>query len=114
MKIDTGLAVVLAAVLIFYLRLIIIQRERVKRARREANAAAQGAKKKKAASSTPAANYSLLSKKRLDLVIAGVGVLAIIVGVLLNAAVIPSPALQPYWWLPTAFGIIAFSWAFKL
>jgi hypothetical protein len=119
MNIDTGLAVVLAAVLIFYLRLIGLQRERARRTRREieaarADAASHKTKQKKNAPPAPAPNYSILSKNRVDLAIAGVGALAILFGALLNANVIQSAALQPYWWLPTALGIIAFSWAFKL
>jgi hypothetical protein len=113
MKIDPGLMVVLAAALIFYLRLIILQRERVKGGRRELEAAAQKPKKKKAVQPAPAVSYSILSKNRGNLAIAGVGVLAIVCGVLLNAQVIRVALLQPYWWLPTALGIIAFSWAFQ-
>lgn len=119
MNIDTGLAVVLAAILIFYLRLIILQRERARRTRRELDAARAAAashksKQKKGASPVPAPNYSILSKNRVDLAIAGVGALAIIFGMLLNGNVIQSAALQSYWWIPTALGIVAFSWAFKL
>jgi hypothetical protein len=119
MNIDTGLAVVLAAVLIFYLRLIVLQRERAKRTRREleaarADAASRKTRQKKGVLPAPAPNYSILSKNRVDLAIAGIGGLAIIFGALLNANVIQSAALQPYWWLPTALGIVAFSWAFKL
>jgi hypothetical protein len=40
--------------------------------------------------------------------------LAILLGVLLNAKLIPWTVAQPYWWILTAIGIIAFSWAFKL
>jgi hypothetical protein len=35
------------------------------------------------------------------------------VGLLMNAGVLLAP-LQAYWWLPTALGIVAFSWAFNL
>jgi len=35
-------------------------------------------------------------------------------GLLLYAGVLPLAALQPYWWLPTALGVVAFSWLFKL
>ncbi len=109
--IDFGLTVVIIAVLVFYLRLIILQRERAKRLPK-----APGTKVQKGGKSPPAAppRYSILSQDRRDLVIAGVGLLAMLVGLLLNAGILGLPALQPYWWLPTAAGIVAFSWAFKL
>ena len=113
MNIDPGLIVVIVAVLIFYLRLIIMQRER---ARRVAHIQAQASKKTKKGKAAPATppGFSVLSKNRTDLAIAGVGVLAILSGVALNANLLKLAVLQPYWWLPTAAGIIAFSWAFKL
>jgi hypothetical protein len=115
MNIDTGLAVVVVAVLIFYLRLIGMQRER---ARRAAHALAQPPKKsrkgKAEALPAPRPNYSILSRNRLDRIIAGGGLLAILVGVTLNAGWVALPPLNAYWWVPTALGIVAFSWAFKI
>ena len=58
--------------------------------------------------------YSILSRNGRDWTIAGLGALAILAGVLLNANILPMPGVQPYWWIPTALGILAFSWAFKL
>jgi len=134
MNIDTGLAAVIIAVLIFYLRLIVIQRETARRSRLQNSKSVQksnltaGSKTKKGASvrqkkktsqagktpvqATP--NRSILSNSKLDLSIAGAGLLAIFVGVLANAGVIGLATLQSYWWIPTSLGIIAFIWAFKL
>ena len=114
MKLDPGLAVVIVAVLIFYLRIIILQRERVKRAARPPEPLANKKKKKEARQPGLVDRYSILSRKPADLVIAGVGLLAILIGVMLNAHWIALPVVQSYWWLPTAAGIVAFSWAFKL
>jgi len=113
MKLDTGSAVVILAVLIFYLRLIILQRERVKRSRLLPD---QKGKKKKSrpGQPSPVERYSILSRKPVDLIIAGFGFLAILMGVVLNAGWIALPVVQPYWWIPAAAGLIAFSWAFKL
>jgi hypothetical protein len=113
MNIDPGLAVVILAVLIFYLRLIIIQRQRIKRM---SQTPAIMNKKKKGADQPQVTrpDYSILSKNRRDQAIGMAGVLAILVGVLLNAKLIPWPVAQPYWWIPTAIGIVAFSWGFKL
>lgn len=111
MNIDTGLAVVIAAVLIFYLRLIILQRERAKRL---ARAAATSGKKKKSLQSQPPPRYSILSQNNRDLAIGLLGLLLILVGILLNQQLFPLPAVQAYWWVPTAIGIVAFSWMFRL
>jgi hypothetical protein len=114
MNIDPGLAVVILAVLIFYLRLIIIQRERVKRISQTPVATGKTKKKAKAPPSAPAPRYSILSENRRDRAIGLAGVVAILLGVVLNAQLIPWLASEPYWWILTAIGIIAFSWAFKL
>ena len=120
MPIDTGLAVIIVAVLIFYLRMIILQRERVKRVRRANEAAAAKGKKKgkqsPAGSAQPVdpSSYSMISKKRTDRIIGAAGFALILLGVLCYLKVFPSTILQEYWWLPTALGIVGFSWLFKL
>ena len=113
MNLDPGLAVVIVSVLIFYLRLIILQRERVKRAAQPV-APAQSKKKDSSRQPKPPINYSLLSLKPKDRLIAGTGALLMVIGLLLNNRLLPLPALQDYWWLPMAVGIVGFSWAFKL
>jgi hypothetical protein len=113
MNIDTGFAVVILAVLVFYLRLIVIQRQRAKQLR----SAAPPASKKKSSKSMPAAapqRYSVLSPRKSDWLIAGIGVVLLIAGVLLYAGFIPWPLGEEYWWVPTATGIVLFSWAFRL
>lgn len=112
MNIDTGLAIVIIAVLIFYLRLIILQRERAKQMAKPA--VTSGKKKSKSQPEHDARSYSVISSRSHDRIIAGVGAAAILIGILLYAKILPFPALQSYWWVPTAFGIVAFSWAFKL
>jgi len=115
MRLDTGTAVVIAAVLVFYLRLIILQRQRAKQLRLAQAQPAGGKKKKRAAQEAqPSRHYSIVSPRTSDRVVAGVGVLAILAGVLLNLGVIPLPGLQALWWLPMAVGIVAFSWLFRL
>jgi len=113
MNIDTGTAVVIGAVLIFYLRLISLQRERAKQVRRavEANVSV---KKKAKQTSQPPPRYSILSPNRRDQAIGGIGALLILIGVLSYAKILPIPALQTYWWIPTSIGIVAFSWLFRL
>jgi hypothetical protein len=111
MKIDTGLTIVIVAVLIFYLRLIIIQRERAKRIKQMT--ASEGKKRKGSQAQPAAPSFSILSHRRSDWIIAGLGVLGIIVGIMLYAGWLLIPAVQPYWWIPISLGIVAFSWAFR-
>jgi hypothetical protein len=111
MKIDPGMAVIIVAVLAFYLRLILLQRQRARQAAYQPKPA--GKKKGKPQKKTPAPDYSIISKNKRDWIIAGAGILLIFIGVLLNLRVIPIPLAQNYWWLPVAIGIVAFSWGFK-
>jgi predicted RND superfamily exporter protein len=114
MNLDTGLAVVILAVLVFYLRLIVIQRQRAKRVAEARKASQTEKKKSKKQAAAPPPNYSVISKSNLDRGIAILGVLLMILGILLYMRILPLPSIQPYWWVPTAAGIVAFSWAFKL
>lgn len=112
MNIDPGLIIVIVAVLFFYLRLIVLQRAR---ARVLAQHAAANAKKKgRAQPAAAAAPVSIVSSRWSDRVIAGAGVLAMLLGILAYSGVLPLPLAQTYWWAPTALGIVAFSWLFKL
>ena len=119
MKLDTGLIVVILAVLIFYLRMIIIQRQRVKRisAASKAGSGKEGQSKKNRGATktpTPPPNYSVLSPNRRDRVIGIVGSILIVIGAFLYSGLNPWPAAQAFWWIPAAGGIVAFSWLFRL
>jgi len=117
-NIEPGLVVVILAVLVFYLRLIIMQRQRAKQLQRPGQGAAKaqsGAHRQKNTPAEPqktAPHYTVLSQKRIDRVIGAAGALLIVLGLLLYAGLIYN--LQAYWWIPTALGIVAFSWLFKL
>ena len=111
MQIETGLAVVILAVLIFYLRLIVLQRERARRLKTSL-ASTKGKGKDRSPVEKP--RYGLLSANPGNRIIGIIGVAAILVGMLSYAGIVPLPALQAYWWVPTAAGIVAFSWLFQL
>ena len=114
MKIDTGMVVVIAAVLFFYLRLIGMQRERARRATLALARPPREARKKSRTAAAPTPVFSILSPSRLDRWIAGAGAVLVLLGVALNAKWIPLASIQPYWWIPTALGVLGFSWAFKV
>jgi hypothetical protein len=117
MRIDTGTVVIVAAVLLFYLRLILVQRERAKRLRaaeQEMRSARRNSgKKNPGLLQEQYARLSILSTHPRDLAIAGMGVLLVVLGVLFNRQILPWELGQVYWWLSMALGILAFSWAFR-
>jgi hypothetical protein len=116
-NIEPGLVVVIVATLIFYLRLIVLQRKRARQANRllqetEKNDALRKPNKV-GAGAAPSSGYSILSPRSRDRMVAIIGFCAIIMGIILNRGLLPLDSLQAYWWAPTAAGIIAFSWAFQ-
>ena len=109
MKIDFGLAVVILAVLVFYLRLIILQRQRVKRLASSHETTKKGKPKEPASP-----DYSIFSRRGSDRIIGMLGIAAMVAGALLYAGL---PTWEPgntYWWIPAAGGVVAFSWMFRL
>ncbi len=115
MQINGGLIVVIGAVTFFYIRLILIQRERIKQVQRTSDRSGKN-KSKKTGASEPRTlmKYSILSPKLRDRMIGLAGALLIGVGALLYAQVIPWLAAQGNWWIPSALGIVMFSWLFQL
>jgi len=111
MRIDPGLVVIVGAVLAFYLRLIILQRQRAKQAAYQPKPS--GKKKKQPPQPPPIVRYSIISDNKRDWIIAGAGILLVFLGIMLNLKVIPIPLAQTYWYIPVALGIVAFSWGFK-
>jgi len=94
MNIDTGLAVVIIAVLIFYLRLIGLQRERIKRLATAPQASGKNKKKPANQVGRSQPRYSILSPRKRDRIISGIGAALILVGVLF-AVINLIPELQP-------------------
>lgn len=100
---------ILLAVLVFYGRLIRIQRERARQNQRRP----AGKQKGSTRSPAQAENFSILSRSPRNWLIAGAGALAVLFGVLLSLNWLPIPGAEQYGWLPVAAGIIAFSWGFE-
>ncbi len=114
MPIDTGTGFILAAGLIFYLRLIIIQRNHARLARQNAQAnAVKGKKKNQPQQTVLDPQLSILSKRPVDWIIAGLGIVAILLGILINRHLILAGIPYSAWWILVSAGIVAFSWAFR-
>lgn len=112
MNIDPGLVVVIVAVLIFYLRLIVLQRQRAHQP--VPKSASRPGKKGKSQVIGASPPPTMISPNRRDRLIGAAGAVVILLGVLLYLSILPFPLAQTYWWVPTALGIVAFSWAFKV
>jgi hypothetical protein len=78
MNIDPGLVIVIVAVLIFYLRLIVLQRQRAKQI--TPKPAAGSKKKARSQPEAPPVRYSIITQNRDDRLI-GVAGIAILVGI---------------------------------
>jgi predicted RND superfamily exporter protein len=111
MSTEPGVIVAVAAVLFFYLRLIILQRQRVKHA--SGISTKTVLKKSKKNQSQPGA---LTGVNRLDihrpyLVVAGV--IVILIGASFAAAPWFRDSLSDWWWLPVTVGIILMSFGIR-
>jgi hypothetical protein len=117
-NLDPGFIIVLAAMLFFYLRLILLQRQRAKEVQAAAAITAArrkgGRKNQPSSPPSPAPRYGIISPKRNNRIIGGIGLALLILGMLFNAGVFNLPLAQAYWWVPSALGIILFSWMFSL
>jgi len=97
MQLDTGTIIAVAAALIFYLRLIIIQRHRVNQARFNPQSTHTADKR----GSEPLPGIKIISWYLL-----GMGVALILLGALLTALPIFGPTASNFWWLVLTIGIL--------
>ncbi|MCD4671184.1 MAG: hypothetical protein K8R77_00840 [Anaerolineaceae bacterium] len=94
MKLDTGTLIVVGMVLLFYLRLIVIQWGKASRFNRS---------KGKTKSNT----YEPL-KFKFNWLLIGIGAAMIIFGILMKAVGLFGIWFEEYWWLFTSIGIFIF------
>lgn len=114
MQIDYRIVVVVGAVLFFYLRLIGLQRERAKRLAQPVPGGKQAKARGKQRQEQIQKRYSLVSENPRDRVIGWIGAALVGLGVVMSSGLLPFPEIQSWWWLPTATGIVMFSWLFKI
>ena len=110
MNLDTGTIVTIVCVLLFYLRLTIIQRQRIKRAQHQyAEVAKKNSKKKTGSGQKPEIKYNRLGVHfRNWWMVAGALVL-ITFGAVIAATHFIGPSLSTYWWIPVNLGIVLFA-----
>jgi len=116
---DIGLIVVIAAVLIFYMRLIALQWGRAKQVRaEEAQASLAKSKTSKKKQSKPEENVFTASMRRYGFRITSwwllaAGVVFLMIGIIMSLNGLFDPAIQKWWWIPTTLGIGFFFFSFK-
>jgi hypothetical protein len=112
MKYDVGTIITIVCVLLFYLRLIVIQRHRVKTARYQyAQVEKKNSKKKSGANPKPEVKYARLGIHIRSWVLIGVALFLITFGALMIASQFLGPSLSKFWWIPVNIGIAIFALA---
>lgn len=107
MRYDIGTIVIIVAVLIFYLRLIIIQRQRIKKARYQyAQVSEKLGKKKGTAGSKPEIRYSKLGVQVRNWWLMGAGIVLLMAGAAVKYFDLRIGSFD-YWWIPVLLGIIS-------
>lgn len=109
MPFDLGTIAAVVAALLFYLRLIMLQRQRAKQLAQDR---ARGNKKANKNASSAASNTRLVLIKNWYLV--GLGIVLILTGALISAiptanavgAAAGAAPYRPYWWIPVTAGIL--------
>jgi hypothetical protein len=116
MKLDTGVVVTIAAILLFYLRLMALQWGKAKRYRAYQNRIAQedknGGKKGKKKSSV-VREAPKMSFEVANWYLVAAGVVAIIVGVLFNWVPGLDANVRSFWWAPLCIGVGFFTFSFR-
>jgi hypothetical protein len=108
MKLDAGTIVTIVAVLLFYLRLIGLQRNRIKKAQHQyAEVSSRNAKKKSAGDKKPELRYARLGVNIRNWWMVVPGILLITFGAAI-AATTMFGTYSSYWWVPVIIGIALF------
>ncbi len=108
MKLDTGTIVAIAAALIFYLRLIVVQRQKVKRMKLVKNQAQtqKGKSGKQARSQARRPIDQQLGFQIVSWYLIGASILLVLLGALIYAVDWFGPGVSPLWWIPFTVGIL--------
>jgi small-conductance mechanosensitive channel len=114
LNLDTGTIVVVAVILIFYLRLMVIQWGKAKhnRAATERDVSKRAKKNSKKAKDRAREDYRKLAFRTNPTLII-IGGLVLILGILSRATNWMPDFLETGWWVSTSIGIIIFGLGFK-
>jgi hypothetical protein len=112
---EPGFIVVLVTLVIFYLRMMQL-RGRKRRLERQAAVARMNEANRKHGKIPPAPpkdpNKPPFAVSNWFLVI--VAILLMLIGVTIRSSVTFIPMVETYWWIPTALGVIVFTFCFKV
>jgi hypothetical protein len=110
MKYDTGTIVTIVFSLLFYLRLIVIQRQRIKKAKFQyAHVANKGSKKKSTSEKNPQVNYDRLGIHIRSWWLVAAAIIVISFGAVVAKTQFLGPTLSNLWWIPVNLGIVVFA-----
>jgi ABC-type Fe3+ transport system permease subunit len=106
MRYDIGTIIVIVAVLLFYLRLIIIQRQRIKKARYQySEVSKQLAKKKSTGETKPTVQYAKLGVQIRNWLLFSTGLAVMLFGAVVKFKQFTIGTFD-FWWIPVLLGII--------
>jgi ABC-type Fe3+ transport system permease subunit len=110
MNFDTGTIITIVCVLLFYLRLTIIQRQRVKKAQYQyATVSQKNSKKKNNSPKKPEVKYQRLGVHIRNWLLVVAALILITFGAVIAATHFLGPNLSTYWWIPVNMGIGLFA-----
>ena len=115
-NLDWGIVAIILACLVFYARLLMVQRRKSKEWENRGNERVSGRKKGRRKKQGPATEKPVLgsfSRRKRDWLVGGIGYLFVMLGVLLYMGYIQHETWQSMWWFPVSIGIIGFSWFFN-
>jgi hypothetical protein len=112
MQFSYGTIIALAAGLFFYLRLILLQRQKVKLLQaRQASGQKRDKTGKRKTAGTPTKTIPQLQFSSIYLL--GAGILLIILGAVISAPNWFSPTVRDYWWIPVTIGILCMTFSIR-
>jgi len=114
MNLDFGTIITIAAVLLFYMRLIVLQRQRIKRAQYQyAQVSSKNSKSKTGGDKKPELNYSRLGVQIRSWWMVGGALILITFGALVAGTKFLGPSLSTFWYIPVILGIALFTFGVK-
>lgn len=112
MRFEPGVFIVAVTILIFYARLVQL-RGRNRRLAREAELARIRTRGKRKKTDQPVADANTPSFRVGNWWLLGIGALFMLAGVAMRTGISLPPEVKPFWWIPTAVGVVVFTFSFR-